>query len=200
MIEDPIYCLAVGGSAGSLQIILEMLPKLDKDLAFPVLVVIHRKPVAESALINLFQARSSLPTSELDEKEVLLNGHVYLAPANYHTLIEPDRTFSLDVSEKIHYSRPSIDVTFESMCDIYRKHAAAILLSGANADGVSGLLCIKNSGGITAIQNPSTAEIAYMPNQALINNAVDFVLENSDLAHFINKLSQKSIELAKRLK
>src|SRR5690606_15964808 len=117
-------------------------------------------------LAELFSNKTSIPVKEIDEKEQIKRGMIYIAPPDYHTLIEKDKTFSLDFSEKVNYSRPGIDVTFQTAAEAYGQGAAAILLSGANADGTSGLDTIKAFGGITIVQSPQTAEVDFMPSYA----------------------------------
>ena len=184
-----IEALIIGGSAGSLEVILQILPKLRKALSFAIIIVIHRKSSLDSTLTGLLSSRTILPVKEAEEKEPILPGNIYIAPADYHLLVESDRSFSLDFSEKILYSRPAIDATFQTAADVYRQHLAGILLSGANADGASGLLSIQKAGGITLVQDPADAEINYMPNQALARLRPDCILSKSNLAEFINSLS-----------
>jgi two-component system chemotaxis response regulator CheB len=104
-------------------------------------------------------------------------------------LIENDHTFSLDTSEKVQFSRPSIDVTFESAADVYGQSLSAMLLSGANSDGAQGLLTIANTGGLTIVQNPDSAEVDFMPKAAIFKTVVDYVIGDDELAAFINRLS-----------
>lgn len=184
-----VEILVIAGSAGSLDVILKMLPRLDVEVNFPIIVVLHRKASYDSSLADLLATRTTIPVVEAEEKDQLRKGVVYLAPADYHLLIESDRSLSLDYSEKIQYSRPCIDVTFENVAEVYKDRAAAILLSGANSDGAKGLKRIKQAGGITAVQNPATAEVSFMPNQALQTAKIDYVLEVDEIAYFINKLS-----------
>lgn len=182
--------VVIGGSAGSLDVILKTLPSLTAKLTFPVIVILHRKSSFDSNLSTLFAGKTSLRVKEAEEKEELLAGTIYLAPADYHLLVEKDGSLSVDYSEKVNYSRPSIDVTFETAAEAFRENTVGILLSGANADGALGLKAIHSKGGITAVQNPETSEIAYMPNQALALGTVDYILNNDEIAYFINKLSE----------
>jgi two-component system chemotaxis response regulator CheB len=188
-LKSPIELVVIAGSAGSLDVILKMLPQIDGALNFPIVIVLHRKASYDSTLAELLMTRTSLRVVEAEEKDQLQNGVIYLAPADYHLLIEKDRSLSLDYSEKIQYSRPCIDVTLENVAEVYKDRAAAILLSGANSDGAKGLKMIKQAGGITAVQNPATAEVSFMPNQALQTAKVDYVLETNEMAYFINRLS-----------
>ena len=182
--------LIIGGSAGSLEVLLKVLPDLDTDLAFPVLIVIHRKNGADSLLPELLSGRTRLTVKEAEEKELLLPGVIYIAPSDYHVLVEMDHTLSLDYSEKINYSRPAIDASFQTAAEVYQDRLACILLSGSNADGVDGLKYVKDWGGMVVIQNPDNAQVAYMPNQAKSQVKIDHILNAEDMAEFINLLSQ----------
>ncbi len=184
-----IKALVIGGSAGSIEVIVKILRKLEKNLSIAIIIIVHRKSSSDASLTNLFNNRSIIEVTEADEKEVILPGRIYLAPANYHLLIETDHTFSLDASEKVEYSRPSIDVTFQSAADVYGESLAALLLSGANSDGSEGLLTIANAGGLTIVQNPESAEVGFMPKAAIFKTVVDYIVDADDLPDFINKLS-----------
>lgn len=177
----------IGGSAGSLKVLLEVLPNIKGDLSFPIIIILHRKGSADSMLAELLDSRTNLTVVEAEEKEKLIPGYIYLAPADYHLLIEKDHTISLDFSEKLNYSRPSIDVTFTSAAEIYGDKTAALLLSGANSDGVDGLNIIKQNNGTTLVQDPVTAEVDFMPRQAVMNAKIDFILEPKEIAAFINQ-------------
>ncbi len=169
--------VVIGGSAGSLDVILKILAVLPGVLPVPVVIVLHRKNSNDTLLTDLLSTKTRLRVKEVEEKEPLRPGHLYIAPADYHLLIEKDYTFSLDDSEKINYSRPSIDATFETAADVYGFSLIAILLSGANTDGVEGLKKIKQSGGLTIVQEPESAEVSYMPQQAINNVDIDIVAD-----------------------
>lgn len=180
--------LIIGGSAGSLDVLLEVFPSLNSGLLFPIVIVIHRKSGGESLLTDLLQNRSTLNVTEAEEKQKLKPGHVYIAPADYHLLVEQDESFSLDYSEKINYSRPSIDVTFQSGAEVYKDDLFCLLLSGSNADGVEGLKTVKEWNGKVIVQNPKTAIMPYMPQQAILSIKADFILNADEMADFINNL------------
>ncbi|OKS87385.1 chemotaxis protein CheB [Mucilaginibacter polytrichastri] len=180
--------VVIGGSAGSLQVILHILTYLRPDLNIPVVIILHRKNDSDSSLSQLMGLRTSLPVKEADDKEAILPGHIYLAPADYHLLIETDGYFSLDDSEKINFSRPSIDVTFQTAAEAYGAGVTGILLSGANADGVEGLEIIKSLKGIIAVQDPKTAQVPYMPQHAVDSLPVDHLLTIEQIPGFINRL------------
>lgn len=179
----------IGGSAGSLNVLLRVLPDLDVNISFPIIIIVHRRQGADSLLAALLSARTKLIVKEADEKEKITTGTVYIAPSDYHLLIEHDETFSLDYSEKINYSRPSIDATFQTAAEVYKTELACLLLSGSNADGVNGLKSVKAWGGMALIQDPESAQVAYMPEQARQHVAIDRVLAVEDIAEFINLLS-----------
>ena len=180
--------LIIGGSAGSLDVLLRVLPVIDPDISFPIIIVIHRKHGSDSLLPDLLSSRTKLVVKEIDEKEPIVAGTVYIAPSDYHLLIEQDRSFSLDYSEKINYSRPSIDVTFQTAAEVYRDRLACLLLSGSNSDGVNGLKSVKTWGGEVLVQDPASAQVSYMPAQAILNVAVDQVLKIEMMGEFINSL------------
>ncbi len=179
----------IGGSAGSIEVLLKLLPALPETLTYALIIVLHRKHTAESALADLLTSKSRLVIQEVDDKEPLKTGKVYLAPADYHLLIEHSLVFSLDASEKVNYSRPSLDVSFESAAEVFGPELVGILLSGANADGTAGLKAIKRAGGLIVVQKPETARVAYMPQQAIQEADVDYVLDIFELARLLNLLN-----------
>lgn len=183
-----VRLIVIGGSSGSLKVILQILTALKKDFVIPMLLVLHRNNQHESVLTELLSAKSSLPVKEVEEKEVLLPGFIYIAPQDYHVLLETNGYFSLDYSEKMHYSRPSIDMSFISAAEVYANHLVCILLSGANADGAEGLQEVKKLKGITIVQDPAEAEVEYMPKQALAKGGIDFVLNTAQIVRFLNTL------------
>ena len=177
--------LLIGGSAGSLQVILSVLAAMGRGYPMPVLVVLHRNNVFESSLEDLLSSRTLLTIKEVEEKEPALPGVVYLCPADYHVLVEQDHTFSLDYSERVNYSRPSIDVSFRSAADVYGAGVVALLLSGGNADGAEGMQYVQAMGGLTIVQDPQTAEVPYMPQQVLLRMTVDLVVPAGELPGLI---------------
>lgn len=181
--------LVIGGSAGSLDVLLEIFPALRNDINFPIVLVVHRKANNESLLTDLLKSRTTLAVGEADEKEFLIPGKVFIAPADYHLLIEEDQSISLDYSEKVNYSRPSIDVTFQSAAEVFKEKLVCILLSGSNSDGVEGLKSVNNYNGRVVIQNPDTAIMPYMPQQAVLNIKPHILLDSHDMADYINKLN-----------
>ena len=180
--------LLIGGSAGSLEVILKLLPGLNPALRFPIILVLHRKPGKDDILTNLLAAKTEMKVKEVEEKEVMLPATLYIAPPNYHLLIENDHTFSLDASEKVNFSRPSIDVTFESAAEVFKENLVCLLLSGANSDGTAGLKIVKEFRGMALVQDPATAVVSFMPEAALANVDVDAVLKSNEMSQYINNL------------
>lgn len=177
--------LVIGGSAGSLEVIMKLLPGLRNNLPLAIIIVLHRKN-NESILVDLLTGITSWKVKEAEEKEPIEPGTIYLAPADYHLLIEKSRTISLDFSEKVNYSRPSIDVSFECAAEVYGPSLACLLLSGANADGVEGMKLVKELGGLTMVQDPAEASVSYMPQQAVEGLQIDHILKTEEMAGFIN--------------
>jgi len=173
--------LLLGGSAGSFKILFRMVKHLPPDFNKTVIIIIHRKKNFFSEIEKLFGENSRMYLREVSDKDPILKNSVYIAPANYHTLIENEGQFSLDVSEAVWYSKPSIDVTFESAADVFKNNCTAILLSGANQDGANGLLKLRNKGSLTIVQNPADAEMADMPNAAIHVNAADYILNIDEI-------------------
>jgi two-component system, chemotaxis family, protein-glutamate methylesterase/glutaminase len=180
--------LIIGGSAGSLEVILEVLPSLRHDLDYAILLVLHRRS-GDSLLTGLLSDKTSLEVKEAEEKEAITPGVIYIAPADYHLLVEKDKTLSLDYSEKIHYSRPAIDASYETAAEAYGPLLIGVLLSGANADGAEGLLQIKQAGGFTIVQDPNEASVSYMPQQAIEKNAATKIVKTTQIIRLLNEVN-----------
>jgi two-component system chemotaxis response regulator CheB len=173
--------LLIGGSAGSFKLIFTIVKNFNADLGKAIIIIIHRKKNFFSEIEKLFAENSRISLREITDKEKVAKNTIYIAPANYHTLIEKDGSFALDVSEAIWYSRPSIDVTFESAADAFKDRCTAILLSGANQDGAEGLLKLRNMGCLTIVQDPEDAEMPQMPFAALEIDAADYRLSSEEI-------------------
>ncbi|MEN2401171.1 chemotaxis protein CheB [Flavobacterium sp. MC2016-06] len=180
----------IGGSAGSLSALLQLLPEIYEANSFAIVIIVHRKSSDEQTLEDLLSIRSKLQVKPVEDKVPLLPGFIYVAPSNYHLLFEKDETLSLDTSEKVNYSRPSIDVSFESAAEIYGSSLVGILLSGSNTDGTLGLKAIQASGGTIVVQNPLSAEMPFMPNNAILNTTPDFILNMEEMLEFILKINK----------
>jgi len=132
-------------------------------------------------MVPMFHTISRLPVKEISDKQKIEQGIVYLAPANYHVLIEKNGIFGLDVSDAVWFSKPSIDVTFESAADAFADRCTSILLSGANVDGAAGLLKLRQAGSLTIAQDPREAELPEMPQAAVEQNAADYILNAEEI-------------------
>jgi len=187
-VKQSIKLVVIGGSSGSLDALVTILPALKKGFSIPVLLVIHRSNAADSGLTEVLASRTSLRIKEVDEKDILQPGWIYLAPPDYHVLLEEDGSLSLDASEKVFYCRPSIEVSFASAAQVYGKHCVAVLLSGANADGAAAMNIIKTLGGRTIVQDPAEAVVSYMPLQAIQLAAADDILPAAGIAALLNTL------------
>jgi len=180
--------IVIGASAGGMDAIKEILITLPRSFAAPVIIVQHLNSHSNGYIVKYLKELCKINVKEADEKEGILPGNVYIAPPNYHLLIEKDETLSLTVDNKENYSRPSIDVLFESAAEVYRYELIGIILTGANKDGSNGLRRIKELGGITMVQDPDTAEVYFMPKSAISTTEVDYILT-------LDKINAKIIEL-----
>ena len=177
--------VVMGASAGGLDALSILLAYLPETYSCPVIIVQHVHHEQGGNLIDYFNHKCALSLHEAGDKESVQPGCVYFAPPNYHLLVEPDKTFSLSVDEKVHYSRPSIDVLFESAAHVWGRDLAGIVLTGANADGADGLHVIKEYGGLTIVQDPATAEHPSMPQAALDAGEVDHVLSLEQIGELL---------------
>lgn len=172
--------VVIGTSAGGLRALEKVLGKLPADFAVPIVAVQHRSR-ASDAYSDIMRAAVALPVHEAEDKEPMRTPGVYFAPPDYHLLLEPG-TFALSTDGPVLFSRPSIDVLFESAADAYGGRVLAVLLTGANHDGSRGLERIRAAGGISIVQDPRTAESAEMPSAAIALGAVDRILPLAEIA------------------
>ena len=180
--------LLIGCSAGGFDLLVKLLLQIPKDFPVPVVVVIHRNRKYKSSMEELLHKKSSLIVKLAEDKEQIKKGYIYFAPSDYHLLLEPDHTFTLDFSEPVFYCRPSIDVTFESVSDVYFEKVIGILLSGANQDGAQGMYHIEKNKGLVIAQDPKSAEMSTMPEAAIAKCKTIFILKNEELIEFINQI------------
>lgn len=162
-----IEAIVVGASAGAVEALSAILPTLPPDYPLPLLVVVHLPADKKSIMTELFRAKCRLEVHEAEDKEPIRAATAYFAPPDYHLLVEPDRRLSLSSEEPVHYSRPSIDVLFETAVDAYGPALLGIILSGANDDGARGLRTISEAGGTALVQRPDLAYASAMPRAAL---------------------------------
>ena len=186
-LNNEFRVVMIGGSAGSLEVVIHMLQDL-VNVNLAIVLIIHRKGSIHSNLADLLNLKTSFVVKEAEEKEFILPGNFYIAPADYHLLIESDGSISLDYSEKINFSRPSIDVSFDCAAMVFGNRVIGILLSGGNADGVQGLKSIKEAGGLCVVQDPESALVSYMPLHALDEIQPDKTLHAGEIANFLNDI------------
>ncbi len=181
--------IVIGTSFGGLEALKLILPRFEKDFPVPVIVVLHIGDHKNDVFINLLNDSCELTVKEAEVNEPIVCGHIYFAPPNYHLLVEDDRTFSLSTEKKLNFSRPSIDILFESAAWVYKNELIGLVLTGANSDGANGLKTIKSFGGKTIIQNPCHAVAPIMPRFALKTAKPEIRLN-------LDQIADKLIELA----
>ena len=182
-----IKAVVLGASAGGLHALKQLLPALPATFPCPLLIVQHTSPHSDNYMVRMLNELSAITVKEADEKEPIVPGTAYVAPPDYHLLVEEDFTLSLSVEEKVNYSRPSIDVLFETAADAYGPQLLGIVLTGANADGARGLAYIKKKGGFALVQQPEDAESPAMPRAAIEKAAPDKVLTLQEIISFLSE-------------
>lgn len=182
MSAPSIEALVIGASAGAVEALSAILPRLPADYPLAVIVVVHVPSDRRNALATLFQAKCRINVCEAEDKEPVAPGTVYFAPPDYHLLVEADRTLSLSADDPVLYSRPSIDVLFESAADAYGAALAGVVLTGANQDGARGLAAVAEAGGIALVEDPATATASTMPAAALCRCSAARVLSLDAIA------------------
>ena len=167
--------VVIGGSAGGVESLMVILAELPSDFELPILLVQHLHPSDDGSFSQHLARLTSLKVVEPYDKETIRHGRVYVAPANYHMLVDRNGTISLSVDEKVNWSRPSIDVLFESAASAWKEAVIAVLLSGASSDGTKGMQSVRKAGGLAIAQDPNEAEYPLMPKSAIDVQAVDKV-------------------------
>ena len=183
--------IVIGVSSGGLNAMKIMFSILPHEFSIPIVIVQHIGARSENIWVQLLNDKCKLEIKEADEKEIIEIGKIYIAPPNYHLLIEQDKTFTLTVDERVNYARPSIDVLFETAAEAYQNRLVGIVLTGSNNDGSKGLKRIKEYGGLTIVQQPDTAESSFMPASAIATVQPDYILP---LEAIINLLIEIDIE------
>jgi two-component system chemotaxis response regulator CheB len=186
--------IVMGGSAGAVDALATILPSLPADFSLPIATVVHLPPDRVSDLAGALSYRSAVRIKEAEDKEPLTPGCVFVAPPNYHLLLERSGHLSLAVDDPVHFSRPSIDVLFESAALAYGPRVLGILLTGANEDGASGLLAIHRAGGQTLVQSPESAVASAMPSSALLLEPRHDVLPLEEIGPFLLQLHRTGWE------
>ncbi len=184
----PFDVLALGASWGGVEVLSNLVAELPKNWCVPVVIVQHQHPYSGNALQRILSRRTTLPVIDVEDKDKLVPAHVYIAPANYHLLMEQDGSFSLSLEAPVNFSRPSIDVTFSSLSRVYQRRCIGVVLTGANDDGAQGIKDIKTGGGYTIAQQPESAEAPVMPAAAIATGAVDAILTPQEIVPALLRL------------
>lgn len=182
--------VVIGASAGGVQALSELLPAFPQGTAAAIFVVLHLPRDRPSLLTEVFSRKCALEVREAQDKEPVTPGTVYLAPSNYHLLVDEGPQLALSADELVHHSRPSIDVLFESAADVYRNHLLGVLLTGANEDGAEGLAAVHDAGGITVVQEPQTAQVSTMVRCAMQLRTPDLVLPLDGIAELFRAVGR----------
>ncbi len=184
----PFDVLALGASWGGVEVLSNLVAGLPENWRLPVVIVQHQHPYAGNALQRILSRQTTLPVIDVEDKDKMMPAHVYIAPANYHLLMEQDGSFSLSLEAPVKFSRPSIDVTFSSLSRVYQQRCIGVVLTGANDDGAEGTRVIKAGGGYTIAQQPESAEAPVMPAAAIATGAVDAVLTPPEIVPALLRL------------
>ncbi|MEO8797765.1 MAG: chemotaxis protein CheB [Polyangiaceae bacterium] len=182
--------VVIGVSAGAIGALSALLPAISPPCAIPVIVVVHVPAGKPSLLVELFASRCLVPVREPLDKQAI-EPAIWFAPPDYHLLIDADGTFSLTVDEPVNFSRPAIDVLFETAAEAYGKDLVGIVLTGASEDGARGARAIREAGGFVMVQDPSTAEMATMPQAAITFAKPQLIGSLNDLAGALAVLTSK---------
>jgi two-component system chemotaxis response regulator CheB len=180
--------IMIGGSAGSFQVVTNILSQLPKNLNMPVFLCLHRLKHVRSGFVEALSIKSSIPVIEPFDKETIKAGRAYLAPANYHMYIELGNRIALSTEEPVHHSRPSIDLAFITAAQAYREKLVGVILSGANRDGAYGIKKVSEFGGLTIVQDPEDCEVKTMTEASLNLINANYVLSSEKIANFLSKL------------
>ena len=186
----PYEAIVIGVSSGGMNAMKVIFSYLPRNFKIPVIIVQHISARSDKKWITILNDTFKINIKEADEKEKIEQGTVYIAPPNYHLLIERNKTFSLTIDERVNFARPSIDVLFESAADAYKDKLIGVVLTGSNNDGAKGIRTINEFGGLTIIQDPKTAESAYMPEAAISAIKPDYILPLKDIAQMLVKLGK----------
>ncbi|CAM3081861.1 chemotaxis protein CheB [Pseudomonas floridensis] len=185
-----VDAIVVGASAGGVEALLKIFNGLRPGFRLPILTVLHLPDDRRSQLAHVFQNRLAIPVKEADDKETIVPGTLYFAPASYHLSVESDFSLSLSQEDRVFHSRPSIDILFDSASDAYGARLAGVLLTGANNDGAQGLLQIKKYRGFTVIQDPAQAQASTMPGAALALHSPDYLLSLNEIGQLLVELER----------
>lgn len=192
MEQDPTYeAIVIGVSAGGLNATSRIFEQLPAGFSVPIVMVQHRSRDDRSLLEEVLQRKCKPLIKQADEKELMKPGTVYLAPPDYHLLIESNRTFSLSSDVPVNFSRPSIDILFETAADVFDSRLLGIVLTGANNDGAAGIKKIRKHGGTTIAQDPKIAEYPEMPQAAIKTGCIQHIMQLDEISRFLLRSTKK---------
>ena len=182
--------VVIGASSGGLDVLIKLLKRLPEHFLIPIVAVLHQRPNRSSGVPDMLSKYTHLTVQEPDDKQGIEAGHFYVAPPNYHLLIDSEKVFSLSLDAPLNFCRPSIDMAMESAADVYQNKLIGIVLTGANSDGAQGLNYIKKKGGHTLVQDPTEATVDSMPRAAIEATDVDEVLGIEEIADRLSSLAR----------
>lgn len=185
-----VDAIVVGASAGGVEALLKVFRPLRKGFRLPIIVVLHLPDERRSLLAEVFSSHLAMPVKEADDKEPIVPGTLYFAAPGYHLSVENDLTFSFSQEERVHHSRPSVDILFASAADAYENRLVGVLLTGANNDGAEGMARISEYGGLTVVQDPDQALARAMPDAALASHTPDYLLPLADIGLLLVELER----------
>ena len=186
MKKEKIKIIVIGGSAGSIPVVIKILSSIPKGFKTPIVLCLHRLKNVSEGMKELLAASFQGILIEPNDKDPINEGYAYLAPANYHLLTSKnEQSFNLSTEELFNYSRPAIDLTFNSISNSFKKNTLGIIISGANSDGAYGIKNIHKNGGITVAQNPLECPAPYMPQSAIDLKCIDYILNTDEIISFI---------------
>jgi two-component system chemotaxis response regulator CheB len=188
--RPPVELIAIGASAGGVAALLALLAPLPASFPLPIVAALHLLARHQSQLGRVLGSRIALPVREPRDKEPIEPGVVYVASADYHLLVEADRSFSFSSDAPVAFARPSIDVLMTSAADAYGPALSGVLLTGANMDGAEGMAAIKSQGGLTIVQQPQDADVATMPEAAIARCTPDHILPLKDIQQMLLRLGR----------
>lgn len=189
-IGESIDGIVIGASAGGVDALAQLLPVLPETTRASLFIVLHLPREHPSLLVEVFAPKCALPVREAADKDIVEPGTVYFAPPDYHLLLDQGPQLALSADELVHFSRPSIDVLFQSAADVYGRRLLGVILTGANQDGAAGLASIRAAGGLTIVQHPETAYSPQMATFALQRTAVHYVLSLDQIADVFRTLHE----------
>lgn len=183
--------LVIGLSAGGMPLVKKLLTHLPSDYSLPIAIVAHLPQDYQSCFDKVLECSMRLPVSIARDKEPIKQGHVYIAPASYHLLIEQNYCFALSGDKPVKSVRPSIDVLFSSAAEVYENDLIAVILSGANSDGADGMVTVKQLGGLCIVLDPKETEFNTMPNAVIKAVDVDYIASIEEIISLLVCVDEK---------